>query len=121
MMLLDLSFYELTPTPNQNNSISIGGLRLRRPWIVSAQKIDVGPANSFEFYIYNSTTDYVVHVLMPKTALLRRLGESEAQVALDVALWEVISPSIFGLCERAERGAMTPRRRRRAQEGRGRA
>jgi hypothetical protein len=84
-MFLDLAFYEAVPAPNQKNSISMGDLKLRRPWSVSAPKIDTGPSNSFTFYIYNSTSDHVVNVILPKTAELRRLGEPKThEVKLDI-------------------------------------
>lgn len=84
-MSLDLTFYEAVPTPNQPNSTSMGSVRLRRPWSITAPKIDVGPGNSFVFYIYNSTVDVVAEVVLPKTAELRWLGEAKArQVKLDV-------------------------------------
>jgi hypothetical protein len=85
-MFLDLTFYEAVPVPNQPNSTSMGNIRLKRPWIITAQKIDVGPENSFIFYIYNSTFDVVANVILPKTAELRWLGGGAKvrQVKLDV-------------------------------------
>ena len=82
---LDLSFYRVIPVPNQPGSQTVGALKLRRPWIVDVQKIDAGPANSFTFYIFNTTKDTFVNVFLPKTAELRRLGEKTREtVILDV-------------------------------------
>lgn len=84
-LTLDLSFYQVVPVSNNPNAHSIGPLKLRRPWIIDVQKIDVGPSNSFTFYIYNSTHDTFANVLLPKTAELRRLGEkTQEMVTLDV-------------------------------------
>jgi hypothetical protein len=80
LMLLDLTFFETVDVPNQPNSKNQGSVKLRRGWQIDVPKIDVGPANSFVFYIFNYQADQFVNVLMPKTAIMRRLGETETRV-----------------------------------------
>jgi hypothetical protein len=85
-LVLDLSFYNAVPAPNQPNSISMGDLILRRPWVITIPNIDTGPSNSFSFYIYNGTDNNVDTVILPHTAELRGLAEATRQTSkLDVS------------------------------------
>jgi hypothetical protein len=76
-MILDLSFYEAVPPPNQPNAKTYGSLQLCRGWLIEASKIDVGHGSAFVFYIYNNLTDKIVNVLIPKTGTLCQLGEKQ--------------------------------------------
>ena len=70
---------------------------MQRPWIGDAQKIDVGPSNGFVFYIYNLNKDLFVRVLLPKTAKLKELGESQQkEVSLTVPELGSEFPLLFG-------------------------
>jgi hypothetical protein len=110
-IVLDLSFYETVPMPNQCNSISMGSLALRRPWTIRVQKIDFGPSNHFTFYIYNGTDDRVVTVFLPKTAELRRLGETKRRVmTLDVPEFGGEVPMQFWPIHHAKNDASTPQK-----------
>jgi hypothetical protein len=80
LMLLDLTFFEAVDVPDQSNSKRQGSVKLRRDWRIDVPKIDVGTANAFVFYIFNNQADQFVNVLIPKTATMRRLGETEPRV-----------------------------------------
>ncbi len=76
-MFLDLIFIEAVDVPEQTNAKKQGKIKLRRNWIIDAQKIDIGPSNSFVFWIYNQSPNLFVNVLLPRTATLTKLGESK--------------------------------------------
>jgi hypothetical protein len=61
---LDLTFYDAVPVQNQSNAITTGSQILKRPWRIEVDKIDIGPLNSFSFYIYNSTEDKIVRLIV---------------------------------------------------------
>jgi hypothetical protein len=85
-MALDLTFYAAVPVPGQSeNTRGHGPIKLQRPWPISIQTIDVGRENSFKFYIISMLPDEIVHVMMPKSATLRRLSDGQrTQVNLTV-------------------------------------
>jgi hypothetical protein len=80
LMQLDLTFFEAVDVPDQPNTKRQGPVKLRRDWQIDVPKIDVGSTNAFVFYIFNFQPDQFVNVLMPKTAIMRRLGETELRV-----------------------------------------
>jgi hypothetical protein len=102
-MALDLTFYEAVPVAGQSeNARGHGSIKLQRPWPISIQKIDSGRENAFKFYIISMQPDEIVHVMMPKSATLRRLSDGQrTQVNLTVTqlggetplmLWPYLKP-----------------------------
>jgi hypothetical protein len=102
-MILDLSFYEAAPVPNQPNAKTYGNLKLHRGWIIQAPKIDAGHGNAFVFYVYNYLPDQIVNVLIPKSGTLRQLGDDQKKEAtltlsqlggeMPLQLWPNSNPS----------------------------
>ena len=97
VMLLDLTFFEAVDVPNQPNAKAHGAIKLKRDWRIDVPKIDIGATNAFVFYIFNNETDQFVHVLMPKTATARKLGNKE-MVTIDLTVPNVgsVVPLPFG-------------------------
>lgn len=77
---LQLIFIKADEVPNQPTARKEGAITLAREWRIDAPKIDVGVTNAFVFYIFNGEADLFVHVLMPKTATMRLLGETKTQI-----------------------------------------
>lgn len=96
-MLLDLTFIEAVDVPEQENAKKQGPVKLRRKWVVDAQKIDPGPANSFAFWIYNLNRDLFVNVLLPHSATVTKLGDNK-QIEVNLTVPQVGGeiPLFFG-------------------------
>jgi len=75
-IVLHLIFRKLKEDPKQPGSRQSGDVSLSRDWLITTQKIDVGPDHSFTFYISNSS-DQFADVSFPDSATAQLAGDAE--------------------------------------------
>jgi disulfide bond formation protein DsbB len=75
-MGLYLVFQEQIKDANNPNASHSGKVLLERPWRIDIKKIDPGPGNQFEFYIWNMTSNFA-RVAFPESATAEYIGNPE--------------------------------------------